>query len=219
MASIQQSMNQLLGAVAGASTMGAYMVRGSNWYKAGQAEKSAKTIEKTLNASEEELAKMTPAQREAHLKRQQLATEKRAEAGTLYPTEERAKGISASYQQLEEKKGMLERVKEKERGALAEEAEAQFRAQEEAQLAEDIESGRLIIGEDGSQTEITETQRPAPKPEPKPAPPTKEELELQRAQETVRRYIMGQDRIGTQQEQTLRYQQALQLIREQEGLN
>ena len=54
MASIQKSMYQFLGAVAGASTMGAYMVRGSNWYKAGQAEKSAKTIEKTLDVSEEQ---------------------------------------------------------------------------------------------------------------------------------------------------------------------
>lgn len=215
MASIQQSMNQLLGAVAGATTAGTYMYRQSNTYKAGVAEKSARTIEKTLGATEEDIANMTSAQREAHLKRQELATEKRAEAGTLRPSKKRAEGISASYQQLAEKKGMIEQVEEKERGALAEEAEAQAKAEFEAEEAERIASGELVIGEDGSQTEITETQKPAPAP----AKPSKEELEVQKAHETVRRYIMGQDRIGSQQEQTLRFQQALQLLREKEGLN
>lgn len=214
MASIQQSLNQLLGAATGAATVGSYMYRQSNFYKAGMAEKSAKTIEKTLEANKEDLAKMTPAQREAHLKRQKLATEKRAEAGTLYPTKKRAEDISASYKTLEEKKGLLEEVKEKELGELAEQAETEFKDQEAAALAEDIASGRLIIGEDGSQTEIAEVQ----KPEAKPIKPSKEELEAQKASETVRNYILMNDRITSQATQTENYQKALQLLREKGGM-
>lgn len=216
MTSIQQSMNQMLSAVAGASTVGAYMIRGSKWYKAGQADKSAEAVEKTLDATEEDIAKMTPEQREAHIKRQELATQQRAEAGTLYPTRDRAEKVKASYQQLADKKGLIKKIEAKERGELAEQAEAEFKAQEQAQLEEDIREGRLVIGEDGSQTEVREIQKPAPKSAPKP---TKEELDLLKAQETVRRFILGQDRIGSQQEQTLRFQQALQQIREKEGLN
>lgn len=240
MASIQQSMNQLLGAVAGAGTMGAYMIRGSNWYKAGQADKSAETIEKTLNVSEEDLAKMTPAQREAHLKRQELATEKRAEAGTLYPTRKRAEGISASYQQLEEKKGMIDKVKGAEAEKAENEAREAFEAEERAQLEEDLRTGVAVLNEDGS---ISYPEYSFPEPKAKaPANDWQGNLsrnmnqpgdrsadrmkmakmtrdlkyaERQKAERTVRNVIMNQEALSAKQKQTEEYQNVLRLYQKE----
>jgi hypothetical protein len=208
MASIQQSYNQLFGALAGASTAGAYMYRQSGAYKAGQAEKSAKTIEKTLGASKENLAQMTPEQRTAYLERQKLATEQRATSATLSPNEKRAEAVRQSYQQREEIKNTLSEIEKEEAGKLAEEAEAEAKKAYEEEQREAIESGELIISDDGSLIETLSAS----------SAPTKEQLELEKAHETIRRTILGQDLVGSKTQQTLNYQNALNLIREKEGL-
>ena len=54
MASIQQSMNQLLGAVAGASTAGAYLYRQTPSYKARQYDKEAKAGQAIIESGQSE---------------------------------------------------------------------------------------------------------------------------------------------------------------------
>lgn len=216
MASIQQSMNQLLGAVAGATTAGTYMYRQSDAFKARQAERGVASINKQFALHKDQtIAEASPEERARLLEAGKRGVQLREKAFETKPTAKRLEKIRKAEGSLETlEQGITEAEKAEQAEATAE-AVTQAQAQENAEEAERIASGELVIGEDGSQTEITETQKPATKP----APPTKEELEVQKAHETVRRYIMGQDRIGSQQEQTLRFQQALQLLREKEGLN
>ena len=54
MTSIQQSMNQMLGAVAGATTMGAYMYRQSDTFKAKQYDKEAKSAQDIMDSGQSE---------------------------------------------------------------------------------------------------------------------------------------------------------------------
>lgn len=59
MASIQQSMNQLLGAVAGATTAGSYMFRQTGTYQDMMAEQKAKKLEKTAQEVNKEIHNQT----------------------------------------------------------------------------------------------------------------------------------------------------------------
>lgn len=91
MASIQQSMNQLLGAAAGAATAGAYMTRQSDWYKAKQADKAVENINESLalqnNRSMEDLSET---EENYLLNTADTAVGLREQALTTAPTAERA---------------------------------------------------------------------------------------------------------------------------------
>lgn len=92
MASIQQSLNQLLGATAGAATMGSYMIRGSDWYKAGQLEKRANKLMKY------ELAQTGEKTGEAYEEARKLEVE----AAKLHPTKERVDRASVIWGERDE---------------------------------------------------------------------------------------------------------------------
>ena len=91
MASIQQSLNQLLGATAGAATMGSYMYRQSGTYQARKAEKAATELEKTSRQYEENIkGKMTEEQGKTIIDLDKGVSELRKDALMSKPNEKRA---------------------------------------------------------------------------------------------------------------------------------
>lgn len=145
MASIQQSLNQLLGAAAGAATAGSYMIRQSDMYKAAQLDKKAEKLEEYTEAIDVE------DEGEAYEESRQA----RVEAAKLSPTKKRTE-----------------------------------RAME-------------IFGERVEEEAFPKRQ------------------EVKRAQQTVREMILSQEMYGARDQQTLKFQEALETIRSQKkgGMN
>ena len=92
MASIQQSLNQLLGAAAGAATAGSYMYRQSGTYQAQKAGQAAEKLGKISSEYTESLkGKMTQEQGQTIIDLENEVASMRKEALMAKPTKERAK--------------------------------------------------------------------------------------------------------------------------------
>ena len=91
MASIQQSLNTLLGAAAGAATAGSYMYRQSGTYQAQKAGSAAKKLDKTLKDYEKGIeGKMTEEQGKTIIDLSKEVSDMRKDALMSKPTQKRA---------------------------------------------------------------------------------------------------------------------------------
>lgn len=91
MASIQQSLNQLLGAAAGTATAGSYMYRQSGTYQAQKAGLAAKKLDKTLKDYEKNIeGKMTEEQGKTIIDLSKEVSDMRKDALMSKPTKTRA---------------------------------------------------------------------------------------------------------------------------------
>lgn len=126
MASIQQSMNQLLGAMAGAATAGTYLYRQSGHYQDVLAERKAQKLEKTAGEVQQEIHNQTQivddfeseeGRRNAQARTKAIVgltnyrDELRQEAYKTSPTSKRAKhlvGIERGNVIRQERKNMAE---------------------------------------------------------------------------------------------------------------
>lgn len=138
MASIQQSLNQLLGATAGVATAGAYMYRQTPGYQAKQLERGVEKINKQFNLQgEKTLQEATPEERARMLRAGEEATKLREEALKIAPTPKRLENI-------EKAETSLKTLKEGIAQAEAHEAEQEARAAYEAEQAEAYEASQNI---------------------------------------------------------------------------
>lgn len=103
MASIQQSLNQLLGATAGVATAGSYMVRQSSRYQARQADKQADAIREFLDRGATEFAE-NPEEKTEELMSEELAL--REKALKLGPSVKRHNKLVAGYEEMTDVKAI-----------------------------------------------------------------------------------------------------------------
>lgn len=138
MASIQQSLNQMLGATAGAATALTYMHRQTPGYQAKQLEKGVEKINKQFNLQgEKTLQEATPEERARMLRAGEEATKLREEALKIAPTPKRLENI-------EKAETSLKTLKEGIAQAETYEAEQEARAAYEAEQAEAYEASQNI---------------------------------------------------------------------------
>lgn len=183
MASIQQSLNQLLGVVAGTATAGSYILRQTPGYKARQVEEGVKNINKQFSLQgERTIEEATPEARERALKAGEKAVSLREEALNLAPTAERLANVEKAETSLKElKEGISQAEKlEQEEEVRREKAKAETETEERDmdlanQLSEDAKLAR----------------------------------EEKKISQTIRNYIAMNDKITSQAVQTQNYQEAL----------
>lgn len=134
MASIQQSLNQMLGSVAGIATAGTYLYTQSDAYKAGQKEKEAKGYERLADKAMDRFLE-TPEDRTGEIYEE--ARELEEQAYHTAPTETRAK----RYLEIQtERAGEAEYESEKQRLREKAEREAAERYAIRAQILGTTES-------------------------------------------------------------------------------
>lgn len=144
MASIQQSLNQLLGAVAGATTAGSYIYRQTPGYQARKAEKGVESINKQFSLQGDgTIEEATPEARERALKAGEKAMSLREEALNLAPNAKRLENVEKAEASLKTLKEGIAEVEAKEKA----EAEAEAKAEEQDmdlanQLSEDTKMAR-----------------------------------------------------------------------------
>jgi hypothetical protein len=143
MASIQQSLNQLLGAVAGTATATSYLVRQTPGYKARKAEQGVENINKQFSLQKGTIEEATPEARERALRAGEKAVSLREEALNLAPNAERLENVEKAETSL---KTLKEGIAEAE-AAEAAKAEEQAIAEEQDmylanQLSEDTRMAR-----------------------------------------------------------------------------
>lgn len=181
MASIQQSLNQLLGVVAGTATAGSYILRQTPGYKARQVEEGVKNINKQFSLQgEKTIEESTPEARARALKAGEKAVSLREEALNLAPTAERLENVEKAETSLKTLKEGISKAEEKEK----KEAEAKEKAEAET------EERDMDLAEQLSQN-------------------NKMAREEKQASQTIRNYIAMNDKITSQAVQTQNYQEAL----------
>lgn len=144
MAAIQQSLNQLLGVVAGTATAGSYIYRQTPGYKARQVEEGVKNINKQFSLQGgKTIEEVTPEARERALKAGEKAVSLREEALNLAPTAERLENVEKAETSLKKLKEGISQAEEKEKKEAEKEAETEERDMDLAnQLSEDTRLAR-----------------------------------------------------------------------------
>lgn len=144
MASIQQSLNQLLGVVAGTATAGSYIYRQTPGYKARQLEEGVENINKQFSLQGgKTIEEATPEARARALKAGEKAVSLREEALNLAPTAERLANVEKAETSLKTLKEGISQVEEKEKKEAEKEAETEERDIDLAeQLSEDAKLAR-----------------------------------------------------------------------------
>lgn len=144
MASIQQSLNQLLGVVAGTATAGSYMYRQTPGYKARQVEEGVKNINKQFSLQGgKTIEEITPEARERALKAGEKAVSLREEALNLAPTAERLENVEKAETSLKKLKEGISQAEAKEKKEAEKETETEERDMDlEEQLSEDTRLAR-----------------------------------------------------------------------------
>lgn len=144
MASIQQSLNQLLGVVAGTATAGSYIYRQTPGYKARQLEEGVENINKQFSLQGgKTIEEVTPEARERALKAGEKAVSLREEALNLAPTAERLENVEKAETSLKKLKEGISQVEAKEKKEAEKETETEERDMDLAnQLSEDAKLAR-----------------------------------------------------------------------------
>ena len=142
MASIQQSMNALVGSALGAATTGSYFYRQSSGYQARQLEKGVEKINKQFSLhGDKTIQEASPEERAHLLKAGEEGTKLRERAFEMAPTTKRLENLSNAEGSLKTLKQVIAEVEEREKEEReAAEREAAEREAIEQQLQEAAEA-------------------------------------------------------------------------------